>query len=158
MNAIVIYSTHRANTEKVALEIAARANCKAIKLTDDFDPTTLSLDGYDLVFLGTGIRGGEPYVELLNYLKTADLKNNGRFVLFMTWAGGGASNKLAYERVKQTLEARGQRLDENCFICLGQTFSFTHRGRPNAGDLAAACKWTAEQLRNPEVHKKLSPQ
>ena len=149
MNAIVIYSTHRGNTEKVAQEIAARANCKAVKLTENFDASTLPLDGYDLVFLGTGIRGGEPYVELLNYLNTADLGTGKRFMLFMTWAGGGASNTLAYERVKQTLEARGQRLGENYFICLGQTFGFTRRGRPNAGDLAAARKWAAEQLSNP---------
>jgi flavodoxin len=149
MNAIVIYSTHRGNTEKVAQEIATRADCKAVKLTENFDASALPLDGYDLVFLGTGIRGGEPYVELLNYLNTADLGTGKRFVLFMTWAGGGASNKLAYERVKQTFEAKGQRLGENYFICLGQTFGFTRRGRPNAGDLAAARKWAAEQLSNP---------
>ena len=50
MNVIVIYSTHRGNTEKVAQEIAATANCKAVKLTEDFDASTLPLDGYDLVF------------------------------------------------------------------------------------------------------------
>jgi flavodoxin len=148
MNAIVIYSTHRGNTEKVAQEIAGTANCKAIKLTENFDASTLSLDAYDLVFLGTGIRGGEPYIELLNYLNTVQLKNNGRFVLFMTWAGGGASNKLTCERIKQTLEAKGQQLSENYFICLGQ-FGFTRRGRPNIGDLTAARKWATEQINNP---------
>jgi flavodoxin len=149
MNAIVIYSTPRGNTEKVAQEIAAQANCKVVKLTEAFDASTLPLEGYDLVFLGTGIRGGEPYAELLNYLNTADLGTGKCFVLFMTWAGGGASNTLAYERVKQTLQSKGQRLSENYFICLGQTFGFTHRGRPNAGDLAAARKWATEQLSNP---------
>jgi hypothetical protein len=120
-----------------------------VKLSENFDASALSLEGVDLVFLGTGIRGGEPYVELVNYLKTADFGNGKRFVLFMTWAGGGASNKLAYERVKQTLEARGQRLGENYFLCLGQTFGFTRRGRPNEGDLAEARKWAAEQLSHP---------
>lgn len=149
MNAIVVYSTHRGNTEKVAQEIAAQANGKAVKLIENFDASTLPLGDYDLVFLGTGIRGGEPYMELLNYIRTVDLKDGSRrFVLFMTWAGGGASNKLACERVKETLEARGQRLGENYFICLGQTFGFTRRGRPNAGDLAEARKWAAEQLSN----------
>jgi flavodoxin len=149
MNAIVIYSTHRGNTEKIAHAIAVAANCKAVKLTENFDAQTLPLDGINVVFLGTGIRGGEPYIELLDYLKSADLGTSKRFLLFMTWAGGGASNTLAYERVKQTLEAKGQRLGENYFICLGQTFGFTRRGRPNAGDLAAARKWVAEQLSNP---------
>jgi hypothetical protein len=108
-----------------------------VKLKENFDASTQPLRGYDLVFLGTGIRGGEPYVELLSYLKTADLYAK-KFELFMTWAGGGASNKLAYEGVKAALAARGQRLDADYFLCLGQTFGFTRRGHPNAGDLAEA--------------------
>jgi flavodoxin len=147
MNPIVIYSTHRSNTEKVALAIAQAANCKSVKLTENFDASTLPLDGYDVVFLGTGIRGGEPYVELLNFLKTADLGSGKRFLLFMTWAGGGASNKLAYEVVKKALEEKGQHLEPDYFICLGQTFGFTRRGRPNETDLAEAEKWATEKLK-----------
>jgi flavodoxin len=146
MNAIVIYSTHRGNTEKVAEAIAEAAGCKVVKLTENFDPKTLPLEGVDTVFLGTGIRGGEPYVELLNYLKAADLGTGKRFFLFMTWAGGGASNKLAYEGVKKALEAKGQYLESDVFICLGQTFGFTHRGHPNEGDLAEAKKWANAKL------------
>lgn len=146
MNAIVIYSTHRTNTQKVAEAIAEAANCKIIKLTENFDVSSLPLDGVDLVFLGTGIRGGEPYVELLNFLKTADLGKGKRFVLFMTWAGGGASNKLAYEGVKKALEAKGQQLELDYFLCLGKTFGLTHRNRPNEGDLTEAKKWATQQL------------
>jgi flavodoxin len=146
MNAIVVYATHRGNTEKVAHAIASATNCKAVKLPENFDAQTLPLNSYNLVFLGTGIRGGEPYLELLNYLRTVTLKAEGtRFVLFMTWAGGGASNKLAYEGVKHALEARDQRLCEDYFICLVQTFGFTRRGRQNAGDLAQARKWATDQ-------------
>jgi flavodoxin len=147
MKPVVIYSTHRNNTEKVALAIAQAANCEFVKLTKDFDSSTVLLDDYDLIFLGTGIRGGEPYVELLNFLKEANLGNNKHFILFMTWAGGGASNKLAYERVKKTLEIKHQSLDENYFICLGRTFGFARRGRPNEADIADAKKWTTEKLK-----------
>ncbi|MCL1977268.1 MAG: hypothetical protein FWG55_04065 [Candidatus Bathyarchaeota archaeon] len=147
MNPIVIYSTHRNNTEKIALAIAQGINCKSIKLTKNFDPSSTPLDGYDLVFLGTGIRGGEPYVELLNFIKEADLGSAKRFILFMTWAGGGASNKLAYEGVKKALEVKGQHLEPDYFICLGQTFGFTRRGRPNEADLIEAKKWAIEKLK-----------
>ena len=149
MVAIVIYSSHRSNTEKVAEVIAQAANCRMVKLSENFDASALSLEGADLVFLGTGIRGGEPYIELLNYLKNADLGSGKRFVLFMTWAGGGASNRLAYEGVKKALEARGQQLSPDYFICLGQTFGFTHRGHPNQGDLEAAQKWATQQQNKP---------
>jgi flavodoxin len=146
MTAIVLYSSHRNNTQKVAEAIAETAGCKAVKLSENFDASTLSLEGVDLVFLGTGIRGGEPYLELLNYLKAANLGTDKRFALFMTWAGGGASNKLAYEGVKKALEAKGQHLNPNYFLCLGQTFGFTHKGHPNDGDLADAKKWALQQL------------
>jgi len=147
MNAIVIYSTHRSNTEKVAYAIAQAANCQSVKLSENFDASNLPLEGYDTVFLGTGIRGGEPYVELLNFLKAADLGVAKRFLLFMTWAGGGASNRLAYEGVKKALEAKGQSLEPHYFICLGKTFGLTHRGRPNEADLAKAQKWATEKLK-----------
>jgi flavodoxin len=147
MKPIVIYSTHRSNTEKIALAIAQAVNCKAIKLTKDFPLATLHLADYDLVFLGTGVRGGEPYVELLNFIKTADFGNGKQLLLFMTWAGGGASNKLAYERVKKTLEVKNQHLNEDYFICLGQTFGFTRRGRPNEADILEAKKWAIEKLK-----------
>ncbi len=147
MNSIVIYSSHRGNTEKIAKEIANQTGFKVVKITENFDASTLPLVGYDLVFIGTGIRGGEPYAELLDYLRAVDLKDSRkRFVLFMTWAGGGASNRLTYEKLKQTIEAKGQRLGEDYFICLGQTFRFSRRGRPNAGDLAEAKKWAAKQV------------
>jgi flavodoxin len=147
MNPIVVYSTHRNNTEKIALAIAQTANCKAIKLTKNFDPSNMSLDDYDLIFLGTGIRGGEPYVELLNFIKTTNFDSNKRFALFMTWTGGGVSNKIAYRGVKEALQKRGQHLDLDYFICLGQTFGFTRRGRPNETDIAEAKKWAIEKLK-----------
>jgi flavodoxin len=147
MNPIVIYSTHRSNTEKIALAIAQTANCKAVKLTKTFISHSVPLDDYDLIFFGTGIRGGEPYVELLNFIKTTNFISSKRFVLFMTWAGGGASDKLAYQRVKGTLELKGQYLDSEYFICLGQTFGFTRRGRPNTADMTEAKKWAIEKLK-----------
>jgi flavodoxin len=147
MNPIVIYSSHRNNTEKIALAIAQIVNCKSIKLTKTFDASTISMDGYDLVFLGTGVRGGEPYVELLNFIKTANFGGHKRFVLFMTWAGGGASDKLAYHGVKEALKLREQFLDLDYFICLGQTFGFTRRGRPNETDIVEVKKWAIEKLK-----------
>jgi hypothetical protein len=117
-----------------------------VKLTGTSGTQTSSLDDCRLVFLGTGIRGGEPYIELQNYIKTAEFKAGVRFVLFMTWAGGGASNKLAYERVKLLLDTKGQRLEADYFICLGQTFGFTRRGRPNADDLDQAKNWAQQKL------------
>ena len=60
MNPVVIYSTRGGNTEKVALEIAKELNCKVIKISRETDFSTISLTDFDLVFIGTWVRGGEP--------------------------------------------------------------------------------------------------
>ena len=60
MNPVVIYSTKGGNTEKVALEIAKELNCQVIKISKELDFSTISLKDFDLVFLGTWVRGGEP--------------------------------------------------------------------------------------------------
>lgn len=142
MNPVVIYSTKGGNTKKVALEIVKELNCKVIKISGDLDFSTISLKDFDFVFIGTWVRGGEPSPDMLRFLKQLNLEDNDRqFALFMTWAGGGISDILTFNRVKQILEAKNQRLFEDCFKCFGKTFGLVRRGHPDAQDLANARKW-----------------
>jgi len=155
MQAIVVYASRTGNTEKVALQIAAELGCKAEKITPD---STLQLDSYDLVFLGTWIYGGEPSNYLQDWLKTLKF-NDGKkvFALFMTWAGGGASDRLAHQRVKLILEGKSQRLQEPPFVCLGKTFGFTHKDHPNDEDFQNARKWAQQQLAQSEKSIQTTP-
>jgi flavodoxin len=142
MNPIVIYSTKGGNTEKVAVEIAQELTCKAIKISGETDFSTILLEAFDLVFIGTWVRGGEPSPDMLSFLKQLNLEDSNRqFALFMTWAGGGKSDVLTFNRVKQLLEAKNQRLLEDCYKCLGETFGLARRGHPSFQDLADARKW-----------------
>jgi flavodoxin len=147
MNPVVIYSTKSGNTEKVAFEIAQELTCKAIKISLESDFSTISLKAFDLVFIGTWVRGGEPSPDMLSFLKQLNLEDSNRqFALFMTWAGGGKSDVLTFNRVKQLLEAKNQRLLEDCYKCLGKTFGFARRGHPDAQDLVDARKWARVQF------------
>lgn len=142
MNPVVVYSSKTGNTKKVALEIAQELNCPAINVSETSDLATISLKGFDLVFLGTWIRGGEPSPDMLKFLNQIDLQdNNGQFALFMTWAGGGKSDVLAFNRVKQLLAHKNKKLLEDYFKCLGATFGLARRGHPNSQDLVEARKW-----------------
>lgn len=147
MRTVVIYSTKSGNTEKVALEIAQELSCEAIKITGDTDFSKTSLEDFDLVFIGTWVRGGEPSLDTLRFLKQLNLENNNRlFALFMTWAGGGISDVLAFNRVKELLEAKNQKLLDDCYKCYGKTFGLARRGHPDAQDLADARKWARKTL------------
>jgi flavodoxin len=142
LNAVVIYSSKSGNTQKVAFEISQELNCNAIKICGDADFSTISLGDFDLVVLGTWIRGGEPSPDMANFLKNLKFEDSNRqFALFMTWAGGGKSDELAFRRVKQLLEIKNQSLLDDCFKCLGKTFGIARRGHPDAQDLANARKW-----------------
>ncbi len=142
MNPVVIYSTKSGNTEKVAIEIAQELNCKAIKISPESNFSTILHKDFDLVFIGTWVRGGEPSPDMLCFLKQLNFEDSCRhFALFMTWAGGGKSDCLTFNRVKQLLEAKNQRLIDDCFKCFGKTFGLTRRGHPDAKDLSDAGKW-----------------
>jgi flavodoxin len=142
MNPVVIYSTKGGNTEKVALEISQELDCKSIKISGETDFSTIALEDFDIVFIGTWVRGGEPSPDMLSFLKQLNLEDSNRqFALFMTWAGGGKSDVLTFSRVKQLLEAKNQKLLDDCYKCLGKTFGLARRGHPDAQDLADARKW-----------------
>jgi flavodoxin len=151
MNPIVIYSTKSGNTEKVALEITQELNCNSIKISRETDFLTMSIKDFDLVVIGTWIRGGEPSPDMISFLKQLNFEDSDRhFALFMTWAGGGKSDVLAFKRIKQFLEFKNQRLLDDCFLCLGKTFGIARRGHPDAQDLANARMWARKIVSLPE--------
>jgi flavodoxin len=151
MNPVVLYSTKGGNTEKVALGISQELDCKAIKISGKLDFSMISIKDFDLVFIGTWVRGGEPSPDMISFLRQLNLEdNNRRFALFMTWAGGGKSDVLTFNRVKRLLEAKNQRLLDEFYKCLGKTFGLVRRGHPDAQDLANARKWARKFSNEPE--------
>ena len=151
MKPIVLYSSKSGNTERIAGEIASELSCRCEKIDGTYDSTIIDLDNFDPVFLGTGVYGGNPTAELLNYLKDMQLENSLHFALFMTWFGRGTTDKDAYNTVKAAVEAKGQSLLENCYSCLFERFSIITRfvfpdsiGHPTTDDLSNARKWARD--------------
>jgi flavodoxin len=152
MNPVVIYSSKNGNTEKVALEITQELNCNAIKISRETDLSTISIKDFDLVIIGTWVRGGEPSPDMISFLKNLNFEDcNSQFALFMTWAGGGISDVLTFKRVKQLLESKNQRLLDDYFKCLGKTFGFVRRGHPNTQDLTDALNWARTLVNMPSA-------
>ncbi len=80
MKPIIVYASKDDNTEK---------NCESIKVTQPSLASPSNLDNYDLIFIGTGIHYGNPNEDLVNYLKTIDLKKPKVFAIFATWGEAG---------------------------------------------------------------------
>jgi flavodoxin len=155
MKPIVLYSSKGGNTEKVAGEIASELNCPCVKITKNSDPSTVNLNDFDLVFIGTGNYVAKPNADMLNFLKEINPESSKQFALFLTWFGRGTSDRDVFDNAKSVVEDKGQKMLETCYTCLGEAHSLGTRlfsrlighnaqGHPNAEELSAARQWAKE--------------
>ena len=142
MKLVVLCSSKTGNTRKIADEMAADLNCESVRISQTGASSDLDLNTYDLIFLGTGIRAGNPNEDLLNYLKTVDIKESKSFAVFLTWGGAGKTDQAVIGRLKGILESKGQKVIGDYFRCYGGwQFAFLRRGHPNNEDFKAARIW-----------------
>jgi flavodoxin len=65
--------------------MASQIGCDAIRITSSSNPSTVDLNEYDLVLVGTGLFAGTPNEDIMRYLGNLNLKNTKMFALFITW-------------------------------------------------------------------------
>jgi len=155
MKTIVLYSSRSGNTKKIADSIAAQVGCEAIKITSDSNPSTLDLEGYDLIFVGTGLYAGTPNEDLVKYLGSLNLKSTKQFALFITWGGAPRSDKMALTRLRALLESKNQKVLLEHFASYGGWKGILmKRGHPKPEEIQAAGQWAkqlVEKLKAPSV-------
>jgi len=155
MKPIILYSTVGGNTEKVAREIASELNCHCVKVSKNFDSSSLDLNNYDLVFVGTGIYAGKPNRQMLDYLQKTIFGKSLQFAVFLTWYGRGKIDIDVFEKIKGVLNSKEQKVSDSYYKCYGEARSNFERGfasfmgsvsagHPDASDLSAARKWSRE--------------
>ena len=145
MKTVVLYSTRSGNTGKIAEAISSELNCLSFKIDVHSKTSTVNIEDFELVFLGTGILTGNPYRDLEQYIRSIDLKIPKIFVLFLTWGGAGKTNEIVATKLKTILENKGQKVIADVFKCYGAwKFSPLRRGHPDRGDIQAAKKWARD--------------
>ena len=137
---IVLYSTKGGITKKIAVEIASELNCQCVEITELSDSSTINLSDFDLVLIGSGIYRKCPNADMVRFLESANFNGNTQFGLFLTWFKREDNDKVVFNKIDGLLEARGKKLIDGYFECLGDY----SRGHPNAEDLRAARKWVSK--------------
>ena len=140
-----MYASKGGNTKKIAQEISAELACETLQV--DGKAASLSLDGYDLVFVGTGICGGNPNPDLQRCLQAAPIQPDQTFALFLTWGGAGKTNQLVFVKLKSILEGKGAKVLGDTFACYGG-WKLMRRGHPNSEEAKAAREWARKILAN----------
>jgi flavodoxin len=142
MRPIIIYSSKSGNTKKIADSMASQIGCDAIRITSDSPLSTADLEGYDLIFVGSGLFAGTPNEAIVRYLRTLNLKTAKLFALFITWGGAPRTDKLALTKLKTLLESKGQKVLEDHFACYGGWKGILmKRGHPKPEEIKAAGEW-----------------
>ncbi len=142
MKTIILYSSKSGNTKKIADSMASQVGCDAIRITADSTPPNVDLEGYDLVFVGTGLFAGTPNEDMVRYIGNLNLKTTKMFALFITWGGAPRTDKLALKRLKALLEGKGQKVLEDHFACYGGWKGvLMKRGHPKPEEIKAAGEW-----------------
>jgi len=137
MNTAVVYGSVTGNTRRVAEAIAAEVGVGARPARE-----VRSLDGCELLFLGSGVYGGVPARAVRRLLRGTESLAGVKVALFGTY--GGIPSQL--ERMARAVEARGAVILGR-FSCKGRDWfvlGFVARGHPSATDLAAAAAFARQ--------------
>jgi flavodoxin len=142
LKAIILYSSKSGNTKKIADSMAIQLGCNVVKISNDSSPSGVDLEGYDLVFVGTGLYAGTPNEDMVKYLSRLNLKRTKQFALFITWGGAPRSDKMALGKLRTLLESKGQKVLEEHFSSFGGWKGILmKRGHPKSEEIAAAGEW-----------------
>lgn len=127
MNIAVRYYTKTGNTEKLANSIAEETGTEALDLSSPVPP------GTDVLFFGASVYAFSMDDEVKSYVESINAEDVALVVPFSTSALLGSQ----YKKIKTLFAARGIKVAPEGFHCRGE-FKGTHKGRPNAEDLAGA--------------------
>jgi flavodoxin len=147
LKSIVLYTTKTGNTEKVAKAISNAFKVDCINITSENDLSKSNLNEYDLFFIGTGVYGGKPQKNLIQFLEQFKFSSQKIFAVFLTWLGRGKSDNDAFKVIKNILSNKNQIVYENYYKCYGKTLFIRHN-HPDRKDFEGVIQWTNSVLQN----------
>jgi flavodoxin len=133
MTYAVRYYTKTGNTKRLAEAVAKELGVEALPISE---PVT---EKVDFLFLGNSYYAFTIDPEVRDFVAGLDKEKVGKIVNF----GSAAMLNSTYKKVKQVADKAGIPMDEKEFHCRGE-FKGVHKGKPDAGDLAAAAEFARQ--------------
>ena len=144
---LVLYSTKTGNTKKIAHAIATVVKAELLQIKNSDSVPNVDLSTFDLIFVGTGIRAGNPFPEMVSYLENLNLTNPKKFAIFLTWGGIGKTNETVSGKVRTILQEKNQTVLDGFFSSYGK-WDMRRSRHPNDKDIEAAKTWAQNTASN----------
>jgi flavodoxin len=139
--AIIYYSYHHKNTEKIVERMAIPLNAKILK-PEQVNLTELM--EYDLIGFGSGIYFSKHHKSLLKLASSIPAMNGKKAFIFSTSGYGDSGMERQHKALKKILEEKGFNIVGEFSCYAFDTFFFLrliggiNKGRPNEEDLKKA--------------------
>ncbi|WMJ83537.1 flavodoxin domain-containing protein [Oscillospiraceae bacterium LTW-04] len=136
MNVQILYATMTGHSKKIAHRIADEIGAPThdLKKNPKIPPC-------DLLFIVSGIYGGESKQELLNYVKQLSPSQIKKVALLTS-----STRNIAQGSLRQTLTDVGLNLVGKEFLCQG-SFLFKAMGHPNKAEITSALEFVRKQIK-----------
>ncbi len=131
MKTAIIYVTKTGHSRKIAKAISSKLGVPALDIA-----SSPELSNVDLLFLVSGVYGGQSAPELIEYVKSID-STKAKNVVFVTSCASGNDKPV---EVQKLLESNGVNVLEDEFLCKGG-FLFISAFRPNKADIINAAEF-----------------
>lgn len=135
MKIAIRYFTRTGNTKKLAEAIGAVAGVPAEMLDVPVE------ENVDILFLGSSVYAAGVDEKVKEFIDSMDPTRIKKVINFST----AALLPSTYAQVSKRLAARGIPIDSREFHCRG-SFMMTHKGHPDAGDIAKVKGFVQEVL------------
>lgn len=135
MNVQILYATMSGHSRKIAQAIEAQIGSQAHDLKQN-----PQIPSCDLLFIVSGIYGGESDANLLEYIKKLSSEQIKKVALLTSSTKGSAQGTL-----RKTLTEAGMNVAPEEFCCKG-SFLFKEMGHPNKAEIAEALAFVQKQI------------
>ncbi|MFA9422020.1 MAG: flavodoxin domain-containing protein [Sedimentibacter sp.] len=109
--------------------------------------TKINLEDYDAIIVASGIYGNHPHKNISNWInniQSRNIKSNVKFYTFFTWFGRGKSDVDCFNEIKNLLEQKNIKLEDNYMKCFGGGMGFVRKSHPNQDDYNNVMQWAKE--------------
>ncbi len=132
----ILYASMTGHSKKIAEAVGTAHGIEVFNLKDN-----PKLEGYDQIFVVSGIYGGKGKPELLDYLKNWTTANTGKVVLMTS-----SMTNLPQTELREAFESSGIGVHDKEFLCKGSflVMGLTH---PNKTDLQEAVSFVEQVLK-----------
>ena len=140
MIVLLVCPKSKGNTFDVSSYVANNSDAELLVINQS---EVNDLKKYKSIILCSSVHGDKVHKDLLRWLgqiEKTSIRENAKIYMFLTWFGRGQSDKNAIKEVKNILEKKNIRLEDDYITCYGGMGIIRH-GHPNKEDCEKVLNW-----------------